>query len=88
MATTVGIRELKNRLSEYVERVEAGEVVTITKRGRPVARVMPADVPPALARLVAEGKLEWSGGKPELPEPTPLRGEGPTMAEYVVEGRR
>lgn len=39
--TTAGIGELKARLSAYVERVRAGEEVTITDRGRPVARIVP-----------------------------------------------
>jgi prevent-host-death family protein len=37
----VGIRELKARLSEFIERVERGEVLTITNRGRPIALVTP-----------------------------------------------
>jgi hypothetical protein len=32
--TTVAIRELKNRLSEYLRKVKAGERVVITERGR------------------------------------------------------
>ncbi|MEO5964848.1 MAG: type II toxin-antitoxin system prevent-host-death family antitoxin [Candidatus Limnocylindrales bacterium] len=38
---TVGIRELKNRLSLYVRKVEAGDVVIITDRGRVVAELVP-----------------------------------------------
>ena len=37
----VGIRELKNRLSEYLNRVKTGERVMITDRGRPVAVISP-----------------------------------------------
>ncbi len=36
--------EAKNRLSELIDRVEAGEEITITRRGTPVARLVP---PPA-----------------------------------------
>jgi prevent-host-death family protein len=38
---TVGIRELKNRLSAYVRKVEAGDVVLVTDRGRVVAELVP-----------------------------------------------
>lgn len=38
---TVGIRELKNRLSAYVRKVEAGDVVIVTDRGRIVAELVP-----------------------------------------------
>ena len=33
----VGIRELKQRLSEYLDRAERGEVLRVTDRGRPKA---------------------------------------------------
>lgn len=89
MATEVGIRELKNALSRYIERVESGEIVTVTKRGKPVARVIPAGISPGMAKLIEEGVVKWSGKKiSQLPEPTPLIGDGPTAAEYVIEGRR
>jgi prevent-host-death family protein len=35
----VGVRELHDRLSEYLERVEGGGEVVVTRRGRPVARL-------------------------------------------------
>jgi prevent-host-death family protein len=88
MALVVGIRELKNELSAYIQRVQAGEIITVTKRGKPVVRVMPADISPGLAKLIAEGRVRWSGGKPKLPRPVRLEGAGKTMAEYVAEGRR
>ena len=37
----VGIRELKQRLSEYVDRAERGELVRVTDRGRPKALLGP-----------------------------------------------
>ena len=36
-----GIADLKASLSEYLERVKAGEEVIVTDRGRPVARLTP-----------------------------------------------
>lgn len=41
MADTVGAFEAKTLLSELLTRVESGEQVTITKHGRPVARLVP-----------------------------------------------
>ena len=38
---SIGLRELKDHLSEAIEEVEHGEVLEITKRGRIVARVVP-----------------------------------------------
>ncbi len=41
MAKTVGVRELRQNLSKYLRRVKAGESLTVTERGREVARVVP-----------------------------------------------
>lgn len=60
---TVGIRELKNRLSEYIRMVRAGETVTVTDRGTVVAEIRPpgdpssvARIPEGLVKLAREGK--------------------------------
>lgn len=37
----VGVRELKGRLSEYLDRAARGEVIRVTDRGRPKALLMP-----------------------------------------------
>ena len=39
VAVTVGVRELKNQLSRYLDRVKAGEDITVTEHGRPIARL-------------------------------------------------
>ena len=39
--TTVAADEAKIQLSELLERVEEGEEITITRRGKPVARLVP-----------------------------------------------
>jgi prevent-host-death family protein len=46
----VSVRELKNRLSEYLRRVQAGEVVHVTLRGRRVARLSAEAFEPDAAR--------------------------------------
>lgn len=42
MAKTVGVRELRRDLSDYLRRVEEGESFAVTSRGRPVAVLAPA----------------------------------------------
>ena len=37
----VAIRDLKNKLSEYLRQVQAGQRVVVTDRGRPVAEINP-----------------------------------------------
>ena len=44
----VGLRELKNRLSEYVRQVRAGEIVLVTDRGEVVADANSPDHYPAM----------------------------------------
>jgi prevent-host-death family protein len=54
----VGVRELRQNLSRYLERIKRGERLEVTERGRPVAVLAP--LPPAagaMARLVAAGRL-------------------------------
>lgn len=41
MAEIIGVRELRQNLSKYLRRVKAGESLTVTERGRQVARVVP-----------------------------------------------
>lgn len=74
----VGVRELRQRASELLRRVEDGESIEITDRGRPVAVLAPLPEDP-LERLRASGDLQASEGDlAELPEPLPLaRGTEP-----------
>jgi prevent-host-death family protein len=62
-----GIAELKASLSEYLEKVRAGEEVLVTDRGRPVARLtrvedLAADIEP----LVRRGVLRPAAGSVDL----------------------
>lgn len=54
----VGVRELKNQLSSFLDRVKAGEEITVTEHGRPIARLsaVGADVD-RMADLVAAGVI-------------------------------
>jgi prevent-host-death family protein len=61
--TTVGILELKARLSAYIRHVKAGGTVVILDRGTPVGRIVPV-IPSVEARaqkLVEAGLVVWSG---------------------------
>ena len=51
----VGVRELHDRLSEYLDRVERGTDVVVTRRGRPVARISAVDRHDPLEDLVRRG---------------------------------
>jgi prevent-host-death family protein len=86
----VGVRELKANLSAYLRRVQAGERVTVTDRGRVIAALVPAEPAPTLEwahAMVAKGRAKWSGGKP-LGLKTRVRARGTPTSRMVIEDRR
>jgi prevent-host-death family protein len=48
------IAEAKAQLSAIIEMVERGEAVTITKRGKPVVKMIPANAPPIKPKMDLE----------------------------------
>jgi prevent-host-death family protein len=87
---TVGVRELKARLSEYLRQVKQGRTVVITEHGKPVGRLVPVgqSLDERLKAMVDAGLAEWNG-KP-LPPMKPvakLRG-GRSIADLIIEDRR
>jgi prevent-host-death family protein len=81
--TSVGVRELRQRASELLRRVERGETIAVTDRGRPIALLSPPPEGSPLDRLRASGEIEPARGDlDDLPEPLVLaRGiESPTHA--------
>lgn len=92
------VRELKAKLSRYLRRAAAGEEVTVTSRGRPIARLVqaapqPADHEPSPAeirrRLAAiPGVILPTGPKPRgSKHPIRIRKGEKTLAEIVLEDR-
>ncbi len=86
---TVGIREIKNRLSEYLRRAKAGERIIVTERGKPVAVITrPAGVVgERIEAMVRERQAFWGGGKPRGSRKAP-KIKGPSVADAVIEDRR
>jgi prevent-host-death family protein len=60
----VGVRELKAKLSEYLARAKAGEVIRVTDRGRPIARLGPLSVEDRIQRGIEEGWITPGDGSP------------------------
>lgn len=86
---TVGVRELKNRLSHYLQLAKDGESVTVTDRGKEIAVIHPVGrnaEEEHLWKLVREGKATWNGGKPRGASPrVPTRGK--PVSQIVLEDR-
>jgi prevent-host-death family protein len=71
--TSVGVRELRQSASQLLRRVQAGEIIEITDRGRPVAVLSPLPEGGPLERLRAGGQIDEAVGElDELPEPMVL----------------
>lgn len=93
----VGIRELKNRLTHYLDSVKKGDRVVVTDRGRPVAILHSLDKGEAhaapeelLATLAAQGLLRLPSRKGAVRRraPLPLREGEPMVAETLLGDRR
>lgn len=77
-----GIREVKNKLSEYLRLVAEGETVLVTDHGRVVAQLAPPPVAgapalsddEALRRLAAGGKVRLARGRVPSPGAGPVPG--------------
>ena len=85
----VGVRELRQNLSVYLDRVKAGESLEVTEHGRPVARLTP-NPPEQLSivdRMIAHGRITPSTHDHRLtppPPPPPPGYTGPTLSEILM----
>lgn len=86
---TVGIRQAKNRLSEYLRKVRAGERVVITERGKPIAEITKprSTGNERLEAMVRDGEAFWSGGKPKGSKKR-VKIKGRPISDTVIEDRR
>jgi prevent-host-death family protein len=65
----VGVRELKQRLSEYLDRAERGELLRVTDRGRPKALLGPLPGRARVEQGTAEGWIRAGSGAGLRPVP-------------------
>lgn len=89
--TTAGVAELKARLSQYLDRVRAGEEIVVTEHGRPVARIVPVALTEDehLADLERRGLIRIGTGR--LPDgflDAPLPRSRRSVLEALIEDRR
>ena len=87
----IGIRELRQHASVYVDLAERGYTVDITNRGRLVAQLVPAnELGSPLERLIAAGIIESAeepGGVADI-EPYPAPAERPSATEVLSQARK
>ncbi len=87
----VGVRELRQNLSVYLDRVKAGETLEVTEHGQPVAQLGPRPTKPLsiIDQMIAEGRitpatLDHRLIPPPLPNPRP--GES-TLTDILLQMR-
>ncbi len=82
----VGIRELRDHLSKYLDEVQRGHDVVVTDRGRAIARILPMSGETTLDRLIREGKVTPAKSRSRR-RPVPLKTKG-TVSDLVADQRR
>ena len=87
---TVGIRELKENLSRYIQKVKLGERIVITERKKEVAVLLPLEMDSEeerMLKLVKKGTAFWSGAKPSGLR-SRISNKGKSVSDAVIEDRR
>ena len=91
---TVGVKELKNRLTRYLRRTKQGEEVVVTERGTPIAVIQPIKSSThvisreaRLASLAAQGLITLPTRKP-LKKVHLVKVSGIPISKTIVEDRR
>jgi prevent-host-death family protein len=89
---TVGIRELRSHLSEYLRAVKAGQTIVITEHGKPVGRIVPAkpiepSVEDEMHALVQAGLAEWNGQPLGEPKARARVKGGHSVAQLIIDDR-
>ncbi len=92
--SSVGVKELKNRLTHYLRKTKQGEEVIVTERGRPIALIQPIQsaerarsLEARLARLTAQGLVTPPARKP-MRKVRLVTIAGPPVSKIVLEDRR
>ena len=83
---SVGIKELKARLSSYIDRIHNGEQVIITEHGKEVAMIIPISKERKVIKsLIEAGKAHWAGGKPKGIRGVNIKGK--PLSDTILEER-
>ncbi len=88
--TTVGTRDLKNNLSQYLRRVKAGETIIITERGKPIGQLGPTykTLEERIWEMVRAGLAEWNGQHPKPYQPRIVNKTGQQISNLIMKDRR
>lgn len=92
--STVGIRELKSRLTKYLRQTRLGDEIVITDRGQPIAVIQPIEVgkqssrrETRLAAMAARGLLSLPTHRPKA-RVRLVKLWGAPLSQTILENRR
>jgi prevent-host-death family protein len=87
----VGVRELRQNLSVYLDRVKAGETLEVTEHGQPVAQLAPRPAKPVsiIDQMIADGRITPATFDHRKVPPAPIMPSdgGPTLSEIILQMR-
>jgi prevent-host-death family protein len=81
----IGVREVRQNLSVYLDRVKEGESLDVTEHNRVVARLIPPEPPDLWDQMVADGRLTPARSRlQDLPPPPPSPPGLATLSELLL----
>jgi prevent-host-death family protein len=84
---SVGIKELKEKLSGYLDRVRHGEEIIVTDRGKEIAKVVPISRERnAIHDLMETNHAVWAGNKPKGLKG--IKSKGKALSSTILGDRR
>ena len=85
----VGVRELRQNLSVYLDRVKAGETLEVTEHGQPVARLAPNPLTKLsiLDQMIADGRVTPATFNHRRIPPAPRISGGKPLSQIILEMR-
>ncbi len=91
--STVGVKELKNRLTYYLRRTKQGEEIIVTERGKPIALIQ--RIQSAEQAATREARLASLAARGMVTLPTrklnkrirPVKVAGPPISQSILEDR-
>ena len=84
----VGVRELRDHLSRYLDRVKGGAEVVVTEHGLPIAYLVPRPRSSKLAEMIATGRARAPlTYRRELPEPVEYAGSDEDLDRLIRDNK-
>ena len=88
--SAVGVKELRNRLTHYLQQTKQGEEVVVTERGKPIALLQPIKTAEQAAsmeaRLAALGLVTLPSRRTRK-KPKPVKISGPPVSKAILNDR-